>query len=350
MTVCQIRRNSNVCLDMNLDEFGFFNQQLAGMLRQGIPLEGAMRQLCASMQQGKLRTEIVALASDLAKGAPLREALPRRRLPQLYVEVVQVGAQANNLPGTLTLLADYYQHRHALWMRLKGLMVYPAIVLLGCILLSVLLGRFVAICRRTLLPAFRDVFEGTAVPPDWQFGAFALWMPLAWMLLMAVLFFMAISIPAWRDWLRWRLPGFRESSLSQLAATLRLLISGGNDLGQSLALMARLEAGTRLGRELERWRQRIGSGMAKFGEFAAGSPLVPPLFLWLVGQSGEALADGLGRAADLYRERARHRTELLLYAALPVAILVLGVLILTQVHFAIRALVFMINMLGYVGE
>ena len=31
---------------MNLDEFAFVNQQLAAMLRDGIPLEGALRQLC----------------------------------------------------------------------------------------------------------------------------------------------------------------------------------------------------------------------------------------------------------------------------------------------------------------
>ena len=31
---------------MKLDEFAFFNQQLAAMLRDGIPLEGALQRLC----------------------------------------------------------------------------------------------------------------------------------------------------------------------------------------------------------------------------------------------------------------------------------------------------------------
>jgi len=34
---------------MNLDEFAFFNQQLAGMLQSGIPLEAAQRRLSAEM-------------------------------------------------------------------------------------------------------------------------------------------------------------------------------------------------------------------------------------------------------------------------------------------------------------
>jgi len=34
----------------------FFNQQLAAMLRDGIPLEGALRRLCQEMKAGSLRT------------------------------------------------------------------------------------------------------------------------------------------------------------------------------------------------------------------------------------------------------------------------------------------------------
>jgi type II secretory pathway component PulF len=37
------------------DEFAFFNQQLAAMLRDGIPLEGALRRLCQEMRRGAAR-------------------------------------------------------------------------------------------------------------------------------------------------------------------------------------------------------------------------------------------------------------------------------------------------------
>ena len=40
---------------MKLDEFAFVNLQLAGMLKCGIPLEGALKQLCATMRRGGLR-------------------------------------------------------------------------------------------------------------------------------------------------------------------------------------------------------------------------------------------------------------------------------------------------------
>ena len=51
---------------MKWDEFAFVNQQLAGMLKTGIPLEGALRRLCETMRHGRWRTELELLQADLA--------------------------------------------------------------------------------------------------------------------------------------------------------------------------------------------------------------------------------------------------------------------------------------------
>src|SRR5437867_7895499 len=87
---------------MNHEEFAFVNHQLAGMLRDGIPLEGSLRQLCSQMQRGQLRSELQLLERDLAKGVPLATALTARKLPELYVQTLQIGARTNDLPAVLT--------------------------------------------------------------------------------------------------------------------------------------------------------------------------------------------------------------------------------------------------------
>src|SRR5271170_3371105 len=115
---------------MKLDEFAFLNQQLAGMLKSGIPLETALRQMCAGMRRRRWRVEFERLHADLSQGVPLDEALEARALPDLYKQMVKVGAKSNNLPALLNLLADHYQKTGFLWTRLKGLMIYPVLVLL----------------------------------------------------------------------------------------------------------------------------------------------------------------------------------------------------------------------------
>ena len=77
---------------MKLDEFAFLNQQLAGMLKSGLPLEMALRQTCAGMRRQRWRTEFERLQADLSQGVPLEKALDARKLPELYKQMVKVGA------------------------------------------------------------------------------------------------------------------------------------------------------------------------------------------------------------------------------------------------------------------
>src|SRR5450432_806334 len=102
---------------MKYDEFAFFSQQLSTMLGEGIPLEGALEQLCANMRQSPLRGELELLQADLKNGKPLKEALAPRRLPDFYVQMINVGIAGNDLPAVLLMLADYYQRVDATWTR-----------------------------------------------------------------------------------------------------------------------------------------------------------------------------------------------------------------------------------------
>lgn len=325
---------------MNYDEFAFFNRQLAEMLHSGLPLEGALRQLAATMRAGALRDEVQLLEADLAKGTPLRDALLRRKLPDFFVRLATLGAAGNDLPGMLTMLGDYYQRRHALWVQLKALLVYPAIVLSAALALSLLT---VWLYKTVLFRAVNDLVGveqmPTAVP-------LMLWLPPVWLALTATLLVLALTVPAWRNRLRWYLPGFRESNTAQFAAAMHLLLARGGNLAESVDLLRGLEADTPAGRELDRWLERIAAGRGHFAEFAAESSVFPRLFLWLVGQGGENLTVGFRRAADLYYQRARHRAEMLLYAAMPVAVLVLGVLIMTQLSSVMSLITTTLNRLG----
>ncbi len=169
--------------------------------------------------------------------------------------------------------------------------------------------------------------------------------PFALMGIGALVLGLALT-PAARRWLRWKLPGFREANLAQLAAVLHLLLARGAPLAEALALAAEMEGASPVGRELGRWRQRLAAGEGRLAEFAAGAKVFPGLFVWLVAQAGADLGGGFRRAADLYQSRARHRIELLLHAGLPVAVLCLGLMILGQLSASFSVLIRFVNMLG----
>ena len=145
---------------MKYDEFAFFNQQLAAMLRDGIPLEGALRRLCQEMRAGDLRNELQALEADLAKGTPMAEALPARQLPELYKRMILVGVKSGDLPGALTMLADYFQRQNNIWTRLKSMMTYPLIVMFIAFMISLGLAF---LWTHVIGPSLLGVFGGMGI-------------------------------------------------------------------------------------------------------------------------------------------------------------------------------------------
>lgn len=327
---------------MKTDEFAFLNRQLAGMLREGIPLEGALRRLCANLGKSPLRTELTALENDLAQGESLVNAVNRRELPELYRRLVTVAARGENLPGILTLLADYYQRAHDLWTRLRGLLVYPVIVLAVAMMVS---GLFIWIYRhlvQTVAAEFGPV-------PGGDLPVF-LWLPPVWLVLALVCLLVVFFVPAVRRRLAWAVPGFRESHVAQFAEALRMLLQTGMPLDEALELMQDLERGSPAGEDVRQWRRRLAEGEGRFAAFAAGSRAFPPMFLWLVEQGGEDLAGGLDKAAELFRQRAQHQIEMLLYAALPVTVVALGLLVAVQLGAVLRPVVLFLNLLGAVGS
>jgi type II secretory pathway component PulF len=325
---------------MNYDEFAFFNRQLAAMLREGIPLEGALKQLSAGMRAGPLHTEVEQLEKDLANGTPLAEAVRRRQLPDMYRRMLTIGTTADDLPGILTMVADHYDRANVLWTRLKGLLVYPVLV----VLVSLGLTALVSFTFSRFLGHFFDQFMGRAPAV-----LLAMWMPPILLCLVVIVAAAGFSVPRWRGALRWRFPGFKEASLAQLASALSLMLKRGIPLPDALAMAETMESATPAAAPLAQWRAMTERGEGNPAKWPAPNRPFPPLFLWLVQSAGTDLASGFQKASEIYQSRANYRIEMLLYGALPVSVLLLGQMVIWQAAPMIRALVWMMNMLGDMG-
>jgi type IV pilus assembly protein PilC len=332
---------------MKSDDFAFFNQQLAAMLRDGIPLEGALRRLCSEMRKGRLRDELQALEDDLARGMPMAEALRPRQLPELYKRMIVVGVKGNDLPGALTMLADYFQRQNQVWTRLKSMMTYPIIVLLVALLISLILSGAWA---WVIGPAFKGIFSGMGVAlPGFTLFIFAtldsIWAFPAAIFIILLATVVVIFLPAIREKILWRLPAFKEATVSRIASSIHLLLKNGVALPDAIGLAEQLETSPQARADLQNWRQKLAGGTAKFSEVAAGNKLIPPMFTWLVSGAGENLAEGFKRAAEIYHARAIYRTEVALYTVLPLASLFLGAVVISQAFMVIAMFLPMISMI-----
>ncbi len=333
---------------MKNDEFAFFNQQLAAMLRDGIPLEGALHRLCDDMRRGRLRDELQALEADLSRGTPMAEALKPRQLPELYKRMVLIGVKGGDLPGALTMLADYFQRQNDIWTRLKSMMTYPLIVMFAGFLISTVIAL---LWSCVIGPSFRSVFSGMGfMLPGATLLAFQT-LRVIWVfpVILGIFFVLVVGIvflPVLRGKFLWRLPAFKEATVSRVASALTLLLKSGVNFPEAVGLVEQLEDRSTAAEDLRQWKAKLATGVSKFSELAVADKVFPPMFAWIVASAGEDLIAGMNRAAEIYYSRAVYRTEIALFSVLPVASLFLGAIVLSQAFLVISMFLPMLYMIN----
>lgn len=328
---------------MKPDELAFANEQLAGMLKSGLPLEGSLRELTASMKSGSLRTELEALEKDLVKGTELPKALDKRDLPPLYVRMLKVGVKGGNLPEVLQCMADHYRRESTLWIRLKSLMVYPLLVLVVTIAFAFWFDWVGEEIWKIVYGTWpRDMPD----PRREGLTGLLLWVPRIFLALFALVALAVWALPGLRHNLRWQLPAFHEAALSQVAASVAMLLRSGCPLDEVFGLVRELEGNSPGGIELGEWSDRLARGQGKPDEFARGGLAFPPLFVWVLNSEGEDLAEGFERAAEIYHTRAMNRADISLCYFWPLSILTMGCLVGSQVIVSFLPLKRMMDSLG----
>lgn len=321
---------------MNTEELAYANHQLAAMLRDGLPLAGALRELAATMGSGELRTELQSLETDLAAGRTVAEAVSRRRLPPLYSRLLIAGSRSGDLAAALTLAADHFGDLYQRQLRLRTLLIYPALVVLTGLGVTVLIAVAQSKLSRDLLG------EGYPhSPSSWPWT----WvLPTAFALM--ALFGMALAaLPPLRRWFAWRCPGIRENRVAALSATVGLMLRQNCPLPEALAVAQEVEDDPRIRAELATWMDRIARGEPPLRP-ASDRTVLPALLPWLATTRAADLGEGFLRAAEFFHRRAVHRLDLLVNGALPVSLVLLGAVAGVQLFIILSIFAGILDSLG----
>ena len=132
---------------MNTEELAFVNRQLAGMLKSGIPLEAGLKKMTESMSSGLLKDQLGQLGTRLEKGQTVEQAVEGLDLPDTYKRLLALGQESQSMPKVLSCVADYYERIGNLATRLRGLAIYPTLILV-CGMLVAGLMAFLAFTLR----------------------------------------------------------------------------------------------------------------------------------------------------------------------------------------------------------
>lgn len=131
-------------------------RQLATLARASLPVEEALGTVARQVEHAGMKRVLLGVRARVLEGQSLAAALGGfpRVFPDIYRTTVAAGEAAGRLEAVLERLADYLERRHALRQKISLALVYP--VLLTVIAIAVTVALLVYV-----VPQVVQVFSGT---------------------------------------------------------------------------------------------------------------------------------------------------------------------------------------------
>src|SRR3982751_4280847 len=138
-----------------------FTRQFSTMINAGLPLVQALDILAKQSENPALKDVTLAVVFDVESGHTVADALKKhpKAFSDLYVNMVAAGDAGGILDTILMRLATFMEKNDALVRKVKGAMIYPAVISSVAAIAIVVLLVFV-------IPVFEKMFAsvGLALP------------------------------------------------------------------------------------------------------------------------------------------------------------------------------------------
>jgi type IV pilus assembly protein PilC len=320
-------------------EFLVFNQELATLLKAGMPLVQSLDILRQRVLNPTFKTVLDSVHDRVRSGTSLSDAFAEHQslFPPVYSASLLAGERSGNLDAVIRRYVTYDKIVGAVKRRTLSALIYPSILVT---MMIVLIGIIVV----KVVPAFSDFYAN-----------FDRELPLSTRIIVGVsnavvsniVFIVAGVIglgvaaaywsrqPASRHRLdKWLLdlPWVGETArkffTSQLARTLATLLGGGIPLVNALEISVRSLSNQHLARDLDRVRVRVQEGQG-FAAALRERNVFPDVAVKMVevGESTGALQEMLNSLAEFYDEEIETEVGRFITLVEPVILVIMGIVI-----------------------
>jgi type IV pilus assembly protein PilC len=322
-------------------EFLVFNQELATLLKAGMPLVQSLDILRDRLTDRLFKSVLDDVHEKVRAGTALSDAFASHGdlFPGVYTASLMAGEKSGSLETVLRRHVAYMKIIGSVRRRTLAALVYPAVlVVLSLIVVSIIVLKVV--------PEFADFYASFG--KDLPFVTRAI-VGISAFIRSQILFIVAavavvvVGVLTWvkqpeqrRRVDRWvlRVPGLgstvRKFVTSQLARTLATLLGGGIPLVNAIEITGRSIGNRYMARQFDIVGQKVREG----GAFAAAldeQRVFPAVAVKMaeVGESTGALAEMLNSLADFYDEEIEGDLSRFVTLVEPALLVVMGLVIAT---------------------
>ena len=320
-------------------EFLVFNQELATLLKAGMPLVQSLDLLKRRVESPLFRTLLEDVHEKVRSGSAMSDAFASHGnlFPRVYTASLLAGERSGSLDTVLRRYVEYAKVIATIRRKTISALVYPAILItLALVLVSIIILKVV--------PAFSDFYV--------SFGA---QLPLVTRIIVGVSDFIrgqlvlilitaAALITAGILWIRQ--PGHRAQlhhlllrvpligpiaakfATSQMARTLATLLGGGLPLATALEIASKSIGNQYMASQLDIVNLRVHEGES-FAAALEARRVFPEVAVKMaeVGESTGALQEMLNTVADFFDEEISTNMERFITLVEPALLVIMGVVI-----------------------
>jgi type IV pilus assembly protein PilC len=320
-------------------EFLVFNQELATLLKAGMPLVQSLDILRQRVANPLLKTLLDDVYDRVRAGSSLSEAFEAHGslFPGVYTASLLAGEKSGSLEQVIRRYVAYVKVVSAVKRKTISALVYPAILLaLSCVVVAIIVLKVV--------PEFGAFYQqfGRDLPLSTRIIVSISEFAIAYFLVMVVGVVAAIALGvAWlkrpgnrRRFDQWILgipqvgPIARKFGTSQAARTLATLLGGGIPLVNAIDVSARSISNQYLAGELQTAAQQVREGRA-LAQAMLQSGAFPDVAIKMVevGESTGALQEMLNSLSEFYDEEIETNLTRFITIVEPALLVIMGIVI-----------------------
>jgi len=320
-------------------EISRFTRQFATMIGAGLPMVQCLEILAAQMENKELAKIVSQVREAVQGGATLSEAMSRhpKVFDQLYTNMVEAGEIGGALDAILVRLAVYREKADQLIRKVKGAMIYPAVIVVVATAVTVGMLTFI-------VPTFAKMFGGLGAElpaPTQVVLQISHFLQANFLYLFLGTLALGGGVAYWKrtpsgklnyDRIMLRLPVLgnlvRKSSVARFTRTLGTLLASGVSILEALEITAKTAGNQVIANAINRSVMAIAEGDTITGPLKE-SGVFPPMVTQMiqVGEKTGGLDDMLNKISDFYDEEVDEAVSALTSVIEPIIIVVMGVVI-----------------------
>lgn len=309
------------------------------MLKSGLALNEAVATLAYQTPDERLQVAYAEIAEKINGGKTLADSMREypKIFPDIVISVVAVGEKGGSLETNLSFLADYLKKAHTLNKKIKGALIYPAIVM-GLTVIEMLGVIFL------ILPKLEELFSSFENIPSLtksilsmsQFVRENSLILLAGIAVLIVLFIMFLRTKAgkkFKDFMAIKTPVIKKLTTNNILAsfsrTLGILLETGIPLVSAMEIATSTVGNSFYQNKLMEISNEVKNGKSVADSMSKYPKYFPVTFVKMieVGEGTGTLEETLAYLYDYHAEEVEELSNNLSTLIEPLLLIFIGVMI-----------------------